>query len=201
MTLRMHGVGKSLGGRVILAGIDLDLAPGESLRLVGPSGLGKSTLLGLAAGILRPDAGRIEHPARVAMSFQEEALLPWTDALGNLLYALAALPDAAARARVWLARFDLPPALRPAEMSGGMCRRLALARAFAAGAPLLLLDEPFAFLDAPWRQAVSRMIDEAAGNGAAVLFSTHQTGDDPASTRRTLTIDPLGGLRPVDIGA
>lgn len=201
MTLSMHGVGKSLGGRIILTGIDLDLASGESLRLIGPSGLGKSTLLGLAAGVLRPDAGRIERPARVAMSFQEEALLPWADALANLLYALASLPDAATRARAWLARFDLPPDLRPAEMSGGMCRRLALARAFAAGAPLLLLDEPFAFLDAPWRRAVSRMIDEAAENGAAVLFSTHQTGDDPASTRRTLTIDTLGGLRPVDIGA
>ena len=75
-----------------------------------------------------------------------------------------------------------------------MRRRLSLARDFAAEALLLLLDEPFAFLDAPWRRTVARMIDVAAANGASVLFSTHQSGDNPAVMCRTLTIGEGGNL-------
>jgi len=188
MSLSLCGVRKAYDGRTILDGIDLAVAAGESVRLVGPSGLGKSTLLEVAAGLTPPDAGRVERRGRVAMTFQDDALLPWADAAGNLAYALAALPDGQARVLPWLARFDLPPALRPSEMSGGMRRRLALARAFAAGAEVLLLDEPFAFLDAEWRVCVAEMIDAAAAGGAAVVFSTHQAEETPASTRHTLTI-------------
>ncbi|MGE4528271.1 MAG: ATP-binding cassette domain-containing protein, partial [Rhodospirillaceae bacterium] len=120
MSLSLSGVRKAYDGRAILDGIDLAVAAGESVRLVGPSGLGKSTLLEVAAGLTPPDAGRVERRGRVAMTFQDDALLPWADAAGNLAYALAALPDGQARVLPWLARFDLPPALRPAEMSGGM---------------------------------------------------------------------------------
>ena len=109
MILRLSNVRKSLGGRTVLADANLDLAVGECVCLVGPSDLGKSTLLTIAAGILLPETERVERPPHIAISFQDEALLPWADALGNLLYALAALPDAKARAHDWLTRFDLPP--------------------------------------------------------------------------------------------
>jgi len=194
MTLRLVSVSKSFAGRAVLSDVSLAVEAGESVRLTGPSGIGKSTLLGIAAGLAAPDSGRIERPARLAMAFQQDALLPWADAFSNLTYALAALPDAKGRARTWLDAFDLAADLTPEKMSGGMRRRLSLARAFAAGAPLLLLDEPFAFLDAPWRRRIARSIDEAAARGTAVLYATHQAEETPESTRRTLTLAEGGRL-------
>ena len=188
MILELQAIGKSYGGHAILGGVDLHLDAGECVRLVGRSGLGKSTLLEIAAGLTPPGAGRVVRAGAVAMTFQDDALLPWAGAADNLAYALAARPRALAEIPAWLARFDLPPGLRPAEMSGGMRRRLSLARAFAAGASLLLLDEPFAFLDAAWRARVAEMIDEAAGAGAAVLFSTHQSDETPRSCHRSVTL-------------
>jgi NitT/TauT family transport system ATP-binding protein len=189
MILELQAVGKSYSGRPILDGIDLRLNPGDCVRLVGPSGLGKSTLLEIAAGLTPPDAGRVIRSGTVAMTFQDDALLPWASAADNLLYALAARPSACTRIPDWLAHFELPPGLLPAEMSGGMRRRLSLARAFAAEAAVLLLDEPFAFLDAGWRARVAETIDDAVTGGAAVLFSTHQSEETPRACRRSISIE------------
>lgn len=194
MILRLQGVGHRFGERVLLSGVDLTLSAGEGLRLVGPSGCGKSTLLEIAAGLLAPTRGRVERRGRLAIAFQDDALLPWTDAAGNLAYALAGIPGGRQRIAPWLDRFGLPSDLLPGALSGGMCRRLALARAFAAGAELTILDEPFAFLDAGWRAEVARCIDERVASGGAVLHSTHQTEDTPASTLKTLAIDDDGHL-------
>lgn len=189
MRLELQGIWKSYGERKILRGVDLRLDAGECVCLVGPSGIGKSTLLDIAAGLASPDAGRVVRGGAVAMTFQDDALLPWVDAAANLAYALAAHPRGRGEVSAWLDRFDLPPGLRPAEMSGGMRRRLSLARAFAARTPLLLLDEPFAFLDGGWRAQVAEMIDEAAEAGAAVLFSTHQSDETPRTCRRALALE------------
>lgn len=192
--LCLDKIGHSFGGRRILKGISLSLEAGDCVRLVGTSGLGKSTLLDIAAGWLRPAEGRVSRRGRLAVSYQDDALLPWTDARANLAYALAGQPGTQARIGPWLERFELSPEMRPGAMSGGMCRRLALARAFATEADLTLLDEPFAFLDAAWRQRVAAVIDERAGAGGAVLFTTHQMEETPASTIRTVTIGSAGGL-------
>ena len=123
------------------------------------------------------------------MTFQDDALLPWASAADNLVYVLAAHPTACARIPDWLARFEVRPGLLPAEMSGGMRRRLSLARAFAAEAAVLLLDEPFAFLDAGWRVCVVETIDAAVAGGVAVLFSTHQSEKTPRACRRSITLE------------
>ncbi|MFH1060583.1 MAG: ATP-binding cassette domain-containing protein [Pseudomonadota bacterium] len=174
--IAVQGLRKSVAGRDIIAGVDLRVGAGEICCLAGPSGLGKTTLLEIMAGLRSPDAGRVERRAPVAVAFQDDVLLPWLDAAGNLDYALAALPAHQRQdlRRQWLDRFDLPGELRPAAMSGGMRRRLTLARAFAAGRPLLLLDEPFAFLDAQWQQRVAEEIGQAALAGAAIFIISHQ---------------------------
>ncbi|MBN2752803.1 MAG: ABC transporter ATP-binding protein [Rhodospirillaceae bacterium] len=196
MRLHLHNIVKTYGDRVILKDIAFHLDKGECVRLVGPSGLGKSTLLEIAAGVTPPDSGHVVHNGRISMTFQDDALLPWANAEANLAYALACRPAQKDYIRTWLTRFDLPFTLHPAEMSGGMRRRLSLARAFAAQADILFLDEPFAFLDAIWRQHVADMIDAATQSGSAVLFSTHQSEEMPRSCRRSMTIDGHGGLTP-----
>lgn len=120
--------------------------------------------------------GHVEGFAQAALVFQDDALIPWLDAAANLDYALAALPlaERQRRRRQWLERFGLPGHLRPGAMSGGMRRRLNLARAFAAERCLLLLDEPFAFLDPPWQHLVGTEIRRVASSGGAVVVVTHQ---------------------------
>lgn len=194
MILRLTDVGRTFGTRRILSDVNLSLGAGEGVRLVGPSGLGKSTLLEIAAGLLPPSSGLVERRGGLAIAFQDDALLPWTDATDNLAYALSTCPGGRGRIGKWLERFELPARARPSTLSGGMRRRLALARAFAAEADLTLLDEPFAFLDARWRGLIARWIDERAAAGGAVVHSTHQVDATPSSTIRTLTLDVGGRL-------
>lgn len=161
---------------MIIEAADLALEAGETLALIGPSGCGKSTLLELMAGVQEPDCGEIVRSCPASLVFQDDALIPWLDAAANLDYALAALPlaERQRRRRQWLERFGLPGHLRPGAMSGGMRRRLNLARAFAAERCLLLLDEPFAFLDPPWQHLVGTEIRRVASSGGAVVVVTHQ---------------------------
>lgn len=176
IVLRLDGGSKRLDGRTIIKALDLSLDAGEILALIGPSGCGKSTLLELMAGVQEPDCGEIVRACPAALAFQDDALIPWLDVAANLDYALAAHPSAERkrRRRHWLERFGLPGHLRPHAMSGGMRRRLNLARAFAAERALLLLDEPFAFLDPPWQHLVGTEIRRVASAGGAVVVVTHQ---------------------------
>ncbi len=174
--ITLREVRKSIKGRLIIAQASLSLEAGRLCCLSGPSGAGKTTLLEIMAGMQAADSGRVERGGPAALAFQDDLLLDWLDAAGNLEYALAAAPSAQRRerAREWLGRLGLPPGLRPGAMSGGMRRRLNLARAFALQRPLLLLDEPFAFLDLDWQRRVAALMAEAAGKGAAVFVVSHQ---------------------------
>ncbi len=174
--LELAGVAKSRGGRVIIASATFTLAAGNVLCLTGPSGIGKSTLLELMAGVIRPDAGAVTRQAQAALMFQDDVLIPWLTAEENIRFILPPGLDPVEcieRAARWLRRFDLEKSLYPAAMSGGMRRRLSLARTFAAARPLILLDEPFAFLDEERQGVVAAEIAAHAAKGCAVALSSH----------------------------
>jgi ABC-type nitrate/sulfonate/bicarbonate transport system ATPase subunit len=161
--LHVSGLAHSFGDLRAIDRIDLEVEPGEVVGIVGPSGCGKTTLLELLAGLRPPDAGSISvggtfDPAQrlesCAYMPQRDLLLPWLSAVDNAALALriagASKSDARADAgrhfeRLGLSGFE---ATRPGELSGGMRQRVAFLRTLMAGRPVLLLDEPFASLDA-----------------------------------------------------
>jgi len=175
-------------GNVIAAleEFSLDVAPGEFCAIVGPTGCGKSTTLGLVAGLARPQAGSVElfgRPVagidrRIGFVFQQDALFPWRSVLGNV----AAGPrfrggrDADMRARDWIARVGLGGFERsyPHQLSGGMRKRVALAQTFINQPDVLLMDEPFSALDVQTRELMQEeLLALWTQNRGAVLFVTH----------------------------
>ena len=134
------------GASQVLGPMALDVAPGETLALTGPSGVGKTTLLRVIAGLHRRWQGSLVLPGRVAMVFQEPVLMPWRSALRNITLTTGCSDAAALKA---LAAVDLADKAQayPGALSLGQQRRLSLARAFAAEPEVLLMDEPFVSLD------------------------------------------------------
>jgi NitT/TauT family transport system ATP-binding protein len=164
-----------------LAGVSLTVRDGEFVCLIGASGCGKSTLLSLVAGLDTPTSGEVSTPGRrVALMFQEPALFPWLTAAGNVELALRArgVPRAARQERaaelletVRLGGFG---GKRPHELSGGMRQRVAMARALAQDADVLLMDEPFGALDAMTRDLLHDELERiCADRTLTVLFVTH----------------------------
>jgi NitT/TauT family transport system ATP-binding protein len=173
---------------VALADVSIDVHHGEFVCLVGPSGCGKSTLLYALAGHLAPTGGRITidgvevkgpSPDRLLL-FQEPALFPWLTARQNLVFALRARglspDDADARARrfVSLVQLDGFEDALPHQLSGGMRMRVQLARALALDPAVLLMDEPFAALDAQTRSAMHQLLQRIwLRDQKTVVFVTH----------------------------
>jgi NitT/TauT family transport system ATP-binding protein len=187
---RFQKVDLSLGGRQILADVDLDIARGEFVCVVGASGCGKTTLLRLMAGLLRPTSGQLTYagqamtaPRRdIAVVFQDysKALLPWRTAEGNVSLALEAMgvpkTEWPERIAALLKKTGLAAHADkyPGHMSGGMQQRLQIARCLAQEPAMLLMDEPFGALDAMTRQALQdEVLGIAASTGSTVLFVTH----------------------------
>lgn len=191
--LRFEHVDFAYAGAPVLRGVDLELAAGTITALMGPSGCGKSTLVALAAGLLIPDAGRVETQCkRLGIVFQEPALLPWRNARDNVAFALIAQgisrDERRARAEKMLAAVGLSPedaGKYPRQLSGGMRQRTALARALAVEPDLLLCDEPFSALDAQlhaelWRQVLR---EANAQSGVTILMVTHDADEAKACHR------------------
>ena len=160
-TIEIAGLGHAFGDLEVIDTLGLSVAAGEAVGVVGPSGCGKSTLLELICGLLEPSAGSVkvagragERLARCAYMPQRDLLLPWLAAIDNASLAPRnrglARRDARAEALPLFRRFGLAEfaAARPRELSGGMRQRVAFLRTLLAGKPVLLLDEPFASLDA-----------------------------------------------------
>lgn len=186
--LEIRGLTVTYGGHVVLRRLSLEVPAGSFLSLVGPSGCGKSTLLRAIAGLLPPAEGEIVlfgqpvhrcSPA-VGMLFQEDALLPWRTARENVALGLRfrGMPTDRARqeAERWLDRLGLRAFADhyPHELSGGMKQRVALAQVLAPRPRLLLMDEPFASLDAILRHLVQAdFLSLVRETGVTVLLVTH----------------------------
>jgi len=165
---------------IALQGVALEVQRGELVCVVGASGSGKSTLLNVLAGLERPTRGRAHVHGHVALMFQEAALLPWLTASGNVELALELRGVKRSERkkiahellhRVHLEGFE---GRRPHELSGGMRQRVALARALAQDADVLLMDEPFAALDAITRDLLhEELVRLWQQTGLTILFVTH----------------------------
>lgn len=163
-----------------LEGISLDVHRGSFTCIVGASGCGKSTLLNLVAGLDKPTAGKVIVQGRTGLMFQESALFPWLTVAQNvaLPLKLRKVPRAKRAERVAelldLVHLGDFAQKRPHELSGGMRQRVALARAFAQDAEILLMDEPFAALDAMTRDTMHDELESIwERTGCTVLFVTH----------------------------
>ena len=200
----VDGVVCVLGGKRVLAGLDLRVPSQGRVGIVGRSGTGKSTLLSLVAGLDEPDAGGItvagaasprERLARCALMPQRDCLLPWRTALDNAAVALenALLPrrEARRRAAPLFARLGLAGSeeLLPAKLSGGMRQRVAFLRTLLAGKPVLLLDEPFGALDAITRAELQQWLTDAlAVEPRTVLLVTHDVEEALLLCERVLVL-------------
>jgi NitT/TauT family transport system ATP-binding protein len=194
--IELTGVSRRFGALEVLDRVDLRVAHGEFVAVVGPSGCGKSTLLELVCGLQRPDAGTVAAQRAVLMP-QRDELLPWAGALDNAALALRAggmrRAQARERARPLLQQLGLEDFehARPAELSGGMRQRVAVARTLLAGAPVLCLDEPFAALDAITRADTQAWLQRAlAREPRTVLLVTHDVEEAAVLADRIVVLSP-----------
>jgi len=201
---RIEHVSKSFAGpagqQLVLDDITLDVAPGEFVTLLGASGCGKSTLLNLVAGLDAPSAGSISTNGRPALMFQEHALFPWLTAGKNIELALRLRGVAKTERRekaeelLELVRLKGAYGKRVHELSGGMRQRVALARALAQDSQLLLMDEPFAALDAMTRDAMQRLLAEVwRETRKTVVYVTHNVAEAVYLADRVLVMTPHPG--------
>ncbi|HWP34549.1 MAG TPA: ABC transporter ATP-binding protein [Thermodesulfobacteriota bacterium] len=181
------------GSRLLaLERVDLTVLDGEFVSIVGPSGCGKTTFLSVVDGLLAPTAGRILVGGRVvrgpgpdrAVVFQDASLLPWRTVLGNVVYGLecqgVGARQARARAQAFIELVGLSgfEQAYPHELSGGMQQRVNLARALATDPEILLMDEPFASLDAQTREVMQEELLQIWRQARkTVLFITHQINE------------------------
>ncbi len=205
--LELRRVSLSYGARRVLHATSLTLEAGECVALLGANGSGKTTLLRLAAGLLQPDSGEIliagtpaqEGRADVGIAFQDSRLLSWRSAARNVALPLevthGVTPAVRASASAALRRvngFALADRA-PSELSGGERQRVALARALVREPALLLLDEPFAALDAPTRNQFNAELPELIG-GAAALLVTHDVAEALLVSDRVLLLTTTGEI-------
>lgn len=170
MDIRFSKVSKHFGALSVLSDFSYTFRDGQTYCLMGPSGCGKSTLLRLACGLLPPDDGNLAGQAqRFSVVFQDNRLLPWYSARENLAIALRR-----GTSEEWIRQIGLSAFAdaRPGDLSGGMCRRLAIARALAADGDAYLFDEPFSGLDADNRRKMLHLI-RISTEGKLCLFVTH----------------------------
>jgi sulfonate transport system ATP-binding protein len=189
-SVEVANVVRRFGDRVVLDDLSLTIGESEFVVLLGPSGCGKSTLLRLLGGLDRPDAGTVSVPKARAIVFQNDRLLPWQRVLRNVtigLYedgaderALAVLDEVGLKdhARAW-----------PKTLSGGEAQRVSLARALVTEPDLVLLDEPFAALDAITRLRMHDLVRELRRkHNAAMLLVTHDVDEAIALADRILVM-------------
>jgi NitT/TauT family transport system ATP-binding protein len=210
--IRLTGVSRTFAGPQgpveALRGIDLEVAEGEFVAVVGRSGCGKSTMLRLIAGLLPPTAGSVTvgdepvvKPRRdIAMMFQQPALLPWRSVVDNVLLPVQIFgwrkAEHRERARELLELTGLAGFEKrlPHELSGGMQQRVALCRALIANPRVMLMDEPFSALDALTREELSGELQRLhMTSGATIVFVTHSIEEAVLLADRVVVMSPRPG--------
>jgi sulfonate transport system ATP-binding protein len=187
---RIRGLSRAFGERKILDGLDLDIAPGEFIALIGRSGSGKSTLLRALAGLDRAVTGEVTVHGTTAVAFQEPRLVPWQRVAANVSMGLR-VADPAAVSSAALAEVGLTEQASawPLTLSGGEAQRASLARALVREPRLLLLDEPFSALDALTRITIHRLVLRLwTLHQPAVLLVTHDVDEALALADRVLVL-------------
>jgi ABC-type nitrate/sulfonate/bicarbonate transport system ATPase subunit len=213
----IHGLSHSFGDLRVLAGLDIEVAPREVLGVVGPSGCGKSTLLELIAGLRQPTDGGIavgdaaaprDRLARCAYMPQRDLLLPWLSAIDNAALAPrnrgARRAEARAAAAPLFERFGLAgfEHARPDELSGGMRQRVAFLRTLLTGKPVLLLDEPFAGLDAITRGEMQEWLAGALeSEPRTVVLVTHDVEEALYLSDRVVVLSARPGRSVAELRA
>lgn len=203
VALRLRHVVKqfSSDGPIVLDDINLDVKAGEFVSLVGASGCGKSTLLNLVSGLESLTSGTIETTGEPALMFQESALFPWRTAGRNIELALLlkgkmqrAERKARAQELLELVHLERSYKQRPHELSGGMRQRVAIARALAQERHILLMDEPFAALDAITRDLLHEELTRIwLETGLTVVFVTHNVREAARLSQRILLMSSRPG--------
>ncbi len=186
----VRGLNRKFGDRVVLDGLDLDIAHGEFIALIGRSGSGKSTLLRALAGLDREVTGQLSVAGPVSVAFQEPRLVPWKRVLANVALGLrVADPQASARTALDEVGLAERASAWPGTLSGGEAQRASLARALVREPRLLLLDEPFSALDALTRITMHRLVLSLwRRHQPAVLLVTHDVDEALALADRVLVL-------------
>lgn len=196
--------------------VNLDLQANEFVSIVGPTGCGKSTILNVAAGLIRPSSGSVEVFGKKLDSlnsdagymFQSNTLMPWRNALQNVCLGLEyqgrPKSETQAIARDWLKRVGLGgfEDRYPHQLSGGMQKRVALAQTLALEPKIILMDEPFSALDLQTRQLMENEVlnlcqASATDAGKSVLFITHDLDEAIAMSDRVIVMSAGPGSRPI----
>lgn len=212
--LAFSGVRFSYGNKPILDGFDLRIGAGELVSLIGPSGIGKSTLFQLAAGLLQPERGEIRLDGQVQKNRlgqvgympQRDLLMAWRTVSENagLPLEIQGLPKKEVRARIEkeLPRYGLAEwrDAYPAELSGGMRQRVSFLRALMTGADLLLLDEPFSALDGITRMEMQEwLLSMWQQTGSTMLLITHDLDEAILLADRVIVLAGSPIRRPVEL--
>lgn len=188
--VRLRGLTRRFGDQTVLEGLDLDIAAGEFVAVLGRSGSGKTTLLRALAGLDDGVTGDVKTGHSPAVVFQDPRLLPWRRALENVALGLRGdQPEQHARDALREVGLEGRERAWPRELSGGQRQRVSLARALVREPDLLLLDEPFSALDALTRVAAQRLVQTLwQHHGPAVLLVTHDVEESLLLADRILVI-------------
>ena len=188
--IELKNLSFSYGEKAVLKKLSYTFPDRGVFAVMGHSGEGKTTLLRLLCGLEKPQEGEIiSTHEKVAVAFQEPRLLPWLNAESNLNFVLPKqkVSDGTAKRLLQVFELDDCAAKLPRELSGGMQQRLSLARALAAKADLLLLDEPFSALDTALKERVAQLVKEANKDGLTIIV-THDLHEAQLLGAKVLTL-------------